>query len=214
MPKVVDHHRRREDLALLTLDVIRTAGIGGATVRQIARRGRLSIGVLTRYFTGKDEMLAFAFRWLAEKTLEDLEQLASTHAPGLPRLEAALRLQTTSDEPGGIGLWLSLWDRAVRNPKFRNEHRAFYGRWRGFVRTCLRDAAALGQMRPLIALDDATDLVVAAVDGIWLEGAFEPARFTAPRRQLLLGLLVNVLTQGNPARSKAAAAKNSRRAVS
>ncbi len=214
MPKVVDHHRRREDLALLTLDVIRAAGIGGATVRQIARRGRLSIGVLTRYFTGKDEMLAFAFRWLAEKTLEELEQLASTHAPGLPRLEAALRLQTASDEPGGIGLWLSLWDRAVRNPKFRNEHRAFYGRWRGFVRTCLRDAAALRQIDPLIGLDEATDLVVAAVDGIWLEGAFEPARFTARRRQLLLRLLVDALTQGNPGRSGSARVRNARRAVS
>jgi len=205
MPKIVDHHRRREDLALLTLDVIKAAGIEGATVREIARRGRLSIGVLTRYFTGKDEMLAFAFRWLTEKMFDELEQLASTHAPGLPRLEAALRLQSASDEPAGIGLWLSLWDRAVRNARFRNEHRAFYGRWRGFVRTCLRDAVALGQIRSSIGLDETADLVVAAVDGIWLEGAFEPTRFTARRRQLLLRLLVSALTQGKSARPARAA---------
>jgi len=204
MPKIVDHHRRREDLALLTLDVIKAAGIEGATVREIARRGRLSIGVLTRYFTGKDEMVAFAFRWLTEKTFADLEQLASAHAPGLPRLEAALRVQSAA-EPAGIGLWLSLWDRAVRNPRFRNEHRAFYGRWRGFVRTCLRDAAALGQISRTTGLDETTDLIVAAIDGIWLEGAFEPTRFAARRRQRMLRLLVNALTQRNAARPARAA---------
>jgi TetR/AcrR family transcriptional regulator, transcriptional repressor of bet genes len=195
MPKIVDHHRRREELALLTLEVIRAVGIEGATVREIARRGGLSIGLLTRYFTGKDEMVAFAFRWLTEKTFAELEQLTALHSPGLPRLEAALRQQSGSEEPAGIGLWLSLWDRAVRNPRFANEHKAFYTRWRGFVRTCLRDAVALQQIKPSIGLDEATDLIVAGVDGLWLEGAFEPTRFAAGRRQLLLRLLVDALTQ-------------------
>ena len=58
MPKIVDHHRRREDLALLTLRVIGAVGIENAAVREIARRGALSLGSLTHYFTSKDDLVA------------------------------------------------------------------------------------------------------------------------------------------------------------
>jgi len=198
MPKIVDHHRRREDLALLTLEVISAVGIEQATLREIARHGGLSLGRLTHYFGSKDDLLAFAFRWLTEKSFAELDQLAAAHPPGLPRLEAALQAMSRFGEPAGIGLWLSVWERATRNPAFANEHRAFYARWRGYVRTCLSDAFALHQRARRAALDEATDLIVAAVDGLWIGGAFEPERFAVARRRSLLRLLTKSLT-GAPA---------------
>ena len=86
MPKIVDHHRRREDLALLTLKVISAVGIENATLREIARRGGLSLGRLTHYFGSKDDLLAFAFRWLTEKSFAELDRLATIHSPGRPRM--------------------------------------------------------------------------------------------------------------------------------
>jgi TetR/AcrR family transcriptional regulator, transcriptional repressor of bet genes len=193
MPKLVDHDQRREDLALLTLDVIRTVGIERTTIREIARRGGLSLGVITHYFSSKDEMVAFAFRWLSEQTFAALEGLAADHPPGLPRLEAALEMQSRSGKPSAVGLWLSLWDRAVRNARFAKEHRAFYARWRGYVRTCLQDAVSLNQIGNA-DLDAAADLIVVTVDGLWLGSAFEPARFSAARRRLLLRRQIDALT--------------------
>jgi AcrR family transcriptional regulator len=194
MPKIVDHHRRREDLALLTLRVIGAVGIENATLREIARRGGLSLGRLTHYFASKDDLLAFAFRWLTEQSFAELDQLATVHPPGRPRLEAAVEAMSRFGEPAGIGLWLSVWERATRNAAFANEHRAFYARWRSYVRTCLSDALALRQSSRRAGLDEATELIVAAVDGLWLEGAFEPERFTAARRRTLLRLQLDALT--------------------
>jgi len=202
MPRVVDHQQRRADLALLTLEVIRTVGIENTTIREIARRGRLSMGKLTHYFTSKDELVAFAFRWLSEKSLAELDQLAATHGPGLPRLEVAVDTMSKVGEPAGIGLWLSLWDRAVRVSAFTNEHRAFYERWRGYVRTCLRDAVALQQIARGTSIDRAADLIVAAVDGLWIGGAFEPARFAPARRRSLLRLQIDALTRAPASRAR------------
>jgi len=194
MPKIVDHHRRRENLALLTLKVISAVGIESATLREIARRGGLSLGHFTHYFASKDELLTFAFRWLTEQSFAELDQLATLHPPGRPRLEAAVEAMSRFGEPAGIGLWLSVWERATRNAAFANEHRAFYARWRSYVRTCLGDALTLQQSSRRAGLDEATDLIVAAVDGLWLEGAFEPERFAAARRRALLRLQLDALS--------------------
>jgi len=194
MPKIVDHHRRREDLASLTLKVISAVGIENATVREIARRGRLSLGSVTHYFASKDDLVAFAFRWLSERSFAELDQLALLHPPGLPRLMAAVDAMARFGEPAGIGLWLSVWERATRSPAFANAHRAFYARWRSYVRASLRDALAPAQRAPRARLDEATDLIVAAVDGLWIGGAFEPERFAAPRRLSLLRLQIEALT--------------------
>jgi AcrR family transcriptional regulator len=208
MPKIVDHEQRREELALLTLGVVRAVGIEGATIREIARRGGLSMGVLTHYFTSKDQMVAFAFRWLTENTFTDLDRLAASHPPGLPRLEAALELQSGRGEPSGIGLWLTLWDRAVRNPMFAKEHRAFYARWRSYVRACLEDAIALRQIGS-VPLDDTTDLIVAAVDGLWLGSAFERRRFADARRRMLLQLQIDAVTGHKPTQPHRSAGRRS-----
>jgi TetR/AcrR family transcriptional regulator, transcriptional repressor of bet genes len=207
MPKIVDHHRRREDLALLTLKVISAVGIENATLREIARRGALSLGRLTHYFGSKDDLLAFAFRWLTEKSFAELDRLATVHPPGRPRLEAAVDAMSRFGEPAGIGVWLSIWERATRNPAFANEHRAFYARWRSYVRTCLSDALGLRPRARPTGLDEATDLIVAAVDGLWIGGAFEPERFAAVRRRALLRLQLDALTRSLTTAAERAASR-------
>ena len=103
MPKIVDHHRRREDLALLTLRVISAVGIENATIREIARRGGLSLGSLTHYFSSKDDLVAFAFRWLAEKSFAELDQLAALHPRGARDSRPPSRPCPGSGNPPGSG---------------------------------------------------------------------------------------------------------------
>jgi AcrR family transcriptional regulator len=196
MPKIVDHNRRRAEIAALTLEVIRTVGIENATIRGIGNRGGLSMGVLTHYFKKKDELLAFAFRWLSDRFFFDLDKLLATTPPGFGRLEVALEaVFPKPGEPAGIALWTSLWERAARNPAFAKEHRAYYTRWRRYVRTFLREAVALRQTPPRLRTNDATDLLVAAIDGLWISSALEPKRFSLARRRALVRQLVGTVTQ-------------------
>ena len=196
MPKIVDHHRRRAKIAALTLEVIRTVGIDNATIRGIGKRGGMSMGVLTHYFKSKDELLGFAFRWLSDRFFSELDGLIAATPPGFDRLDVALEaVFPKPGEPAGIALWMSLWERATRNPVFAREHRAYYARWRRYIRTFLREAVALQQAPASLRITDAADLLVAALDGLWIASALEARRFTVARRRALVGLLVDTVTQ-------------------
>lgn len=207
MPKIVDQHRRREEIASLTVEVIGAVGIESATIREIGRRGGLSMGVLTHYFKNKDELLVFTFRWVADRDFKELDRLLAAAPPGSKRLEIALdAIFPKRGEHAGVGLWASLWDRALRNPAFAREHTRYYARWRRRIRKCLREAVRLQQAPANLRIADATDLLVAAVDGLWIGSALEPKRIAPPRRRALLqrcaDLVVQPKARASPRRSR------------
>lgn len=195
MPKIVDHDRRRREIAMLTLALMRSEGPEKASIRSIAQRGGLSTGVLTHYFKTKDELVVFTFRWLAEYTFGELERLRNRHQPGLQRLQAAMHAHLPQrNEPAALALWMSLWGRALRTPAFAREHRNYYRRWRAYIRACLADAVRTREISPRLDMAEATDLLVAAVDGLWLAMTLEPRRFPARQRQRLLRRTIDAIT--------------------
>lgn len=198
MPKIVDHNRRREEIAMLTCDVIRSVGIDNASIRGIAQWGGLSVRLLTHYFKNKDDLVAFTFRWLTDRSFTDLDRLLAAHPPGLARLEAAFEATVRGPNettPLAIAIWTSVWDRATRNAAFAQEHRAYYARWRSYIGTFLSDAIALHEVPSSLDVTEATDLLVAAIDGLWISSAIEPKRFAGARRLTVLRRLIEVVTQ-------------------
>lgn len=195
MPKIVDRDQRRKEIAMLTLALMRSEGLENASIRSIARRGGYSMGVLTHYFRTKDELVVFTFRWLAEHTFAQLEGLRVRNPAGLARLEAAMDAHLPqASEPAALALWMSLWGRALRTPAFAREHRNYYRRWRAYIRECLDDAKRARRIPARLDVSEATDLLVAAVDGLWLAMTLEPRRFTRLQRKRLLRQTINAIT--------------------
>ncbi len=197
MPRIVDHDRRREEIARLAVRVIQQEGAESATVRRIARVGGFSIGVLTHYFRDKDELVGFAFQWLARQSFADLDAAVAGARPGLTRLRTALEFMVPATAtPSFIRVWLSLWGGAMHNPALARIHRDYYVRWRRYLRRYLSEAVSRGEIAAPRSLRDATDLLTAAVDGYWIGATFEPRRFPPRRRRaLVLQLLATVLGQ-------------------
>jgi AcrR family transcriptional regulator len=199
MPKIVDHDRRREEIAALTLAVIRSVGLENASIRTIARHGRISMGVLSHYFNSKDELVGFSFAWLAQRTFAELEVLLAASPPGLARLRTALGyMLPAAGQSQDFALWMTLWGRAVSNASLARQHRAYYARWRRCVRGFLREAQRLGEVPARLSLADATDLLVATVDGLWIDCMMEPRRFGAARRRALLERLLDLVRERAP----------------
>ena len=57
MVRRTDHNERREAFAAATLRVIMRAGVGGLTVRAVAKEAGFTTGALTHYFRSKDQVL-------------------------------------------------------------------------------------------------------------------------------------------------------------
>ena len=158
-----------------------------ATIRRIATEGGFSIGVLGHYFKDKDDLVAFAFQWMATQSFKELDVAVAAAAPGLGRLRAAMGFMVPAPgEPSFIAVWVSLWDGALKNPALARVHRAYYARWRRHLRRYVREAVVQGEIAPLESSDNAVDLLSAVIDGLWIGVTFEPGRYPLRRRRELV----------------------------
>jgi AcrR family transcriptional regulator len=206
IPKIVDHDRRREDIADVTLRVIRNVGVENATIRAISRAGGFSSGVLAHYFSDKEELIGFAFQWTAEQAFRDLESLSSTHPPGLARVRASLEKMLPVPAPNAehthLAISMSYWSHALHNPKLAAMFHENYERWRNYVRRFLKEAIDAGEVRRDLSIEDEVDLLVSAVDGLWISESLDPARFTARRRNRLIDRMARALEEPRVLRRK------------
>ena len=62
MPKIVDHARRREDIAHVACQVVASYGFEQATVARIARAAGYTTGMLAHYYESKQEIILAALR--------------------------------------------------------------------------------------------------------------------------------------------------------
>jgi DNA-binding transcriptional regulator YbjK len=200
VPRIVDHARRREEIAKLAVRVVQREGAEHATVRRIAKVGGFSIGVLTHYFKDKDELIAFAFQWVARESFAELDGAVAAVAPGLARLRTALEFMVpTAAAPSFIRVWLSLWGGAVHNPALARVHRSYYARWRRYLRRYLAEAVRRAEIIPPRSSRDAIDLLSAGIDGLWIGSTFEPGRFPVRRRRRLVAELLKSVLGGRRA---------------
>jgi TetR/AcrR family transcriptional repressor of bet genes len=82
VPRVADHDRRRRQVAEALLRVIVRGGLAEASLTAVADEAGVSVGLIQRYFSTKDQLLAFAFGYLLDRAQERLD------AARLPRSEA------------------------------------------------------------------------------------------------------------------------------
>jgi AcrR family transcriptional regulator len=196
MPKRVDAGLRRAEIAALVVDVIQREGAASATVRRVSEAGGFSIGVITHYFRDKDELIACAFDWLAERSFDELDRTLAQAGPGLPRLRAALEFMVPRQGASSFpAVWLSLWSGAMHSPGLAGVHRRYYSRWRRILGQCMTEAARGGEIERPLAMADAVDLLSAGIDGLWLAVTFEGRRFSGPRRRRLVSQLMTSIVR-------------------
>lgn len=88
MPKLIDHDRRREEIAEATWRVIHAEGISGVSIRTVAAEAGISTGSIRHVFPSKTELLV--------------------HATELVGRRAWVRIQRHLDEPEPRALVLSV----------------------------------------------------------------------------------------------------------
>lgn len=81
MPKIVDHNKRKKQIAEATWRVILESGMVGATVRNIAKEAGLSLGALRHYFSSQDELLVYAMKLVKEQATTRINAIAKQELP-------------------------------------------------------------------------------------------------------------------------------------
>ena len=166
--------------------VIVRQGLEATTLRDIAREGGFTTGVVSHYFPDKTAVIVGTFTFEAEEW-NILVQRTVTAAPtaeeGLVNL---VRVSIPADPVyrAEWRLWSEMWTYAERDADFAEHLVHSDSAWERFVRDALVRAGDAGLIRA--DLDIATEAAVFArlVDGLGLRSSLS-GRWTAARRQLV-----------------------------
>lgn len=190
MPKIVDHDERRAEIVKAIIKVTAEQGLTGATVRNISREGGFSSGVIAHYFANKDEMIRYAFDFVADRVFRRIDARLKS-AKGVERirviLEEHLPVGKHDDE---TAVCLAFWEMALHDPEQRGQFHVKYRRWREYLRAEMR---ALLPSLDAAELDRRVDLAVAATDGMLITFAIERKRYRQIDRQAMLDTLIDRL---------------------
>jgi AcrR family transcriptional regulator len=170
MPKVVDINERRAELAAAAAQLIARAGVGAATMRDVAAEAGWTTGALTHYFADKRELLLFTFKSsLAQRrAARDARDPAQPRDALLQSLEGALPLD--EDRRRHWMVSVAFCTQAAGDEGLSAAQRDAYREFRDATADLAVRCGAAGD-------EDARALaeqLIAVADGIALQALFDP----------------------------------------
>jgi TetR/AcrR family transcriptional regulator, transcriptional repressor of bet genes len=198
MPKVVDHEQRREELGGAVWRLASRDGLEGVTMRAVAAEAGWSTGALHHYFSDKEELLMFAFRTVADRIRRRLADAGEASAGPFEYLRVLLEqgLPIDTERRAEARVWFAFLGLALTRPALARVQRLTYRAWRDEIADTLREARERGEIAADVDAEHEAAALVALVDGLAIQAAFEP-RFMSAERQL--GLLHERLATLRPA---------------
>ncbi|MGH3319911.1 MAG: TetR/AcrR family transcriptional regulator [Streptosporangiaceae bacterium] len=174
MPKQVDHHQRRQEIADAVCRLVAAHGLHEVSLRHVADEAGVSMGQVQHYFNSKDEMLLFAFQTLSER-VEARIGAAVREAPQPPTQRAILSALLREMLPLGeqaraeAPVWVAFLARAIVEPRlavpFHQDGRALYG----FVGDQIRSAQHAGVAPAMLDPDREANTLLALADGMMIQ---------------------------------------------
>lgn len=210
MPKIVDHVRRREELADAALRLLARSGIRSVTTRAVAEEAGWSPGALSHYFDSHNDLLVHALRRAVQRQADYVRGAiqGSDHDP-LERLRLLMRASLPVDERSIslLRIFLIFYAEAGDDSETSDEVREYLRSWRRSVTRLIVAAQDAGQISSeLDPVDLASDLIALA-DGLAIHAFLDPevlARSTERATALLT--VLESQWRPTPAKSDAASA--------
>jgi AcrR family transcriptional regulator len=107
VPKIVDHEKRRDEIALVACRVVAAHGFAQATVVRIARETGYTTGMIAHYYDSKQEIILAALRLI----LRRIEERLTHRDTGSPDLLAVLceALPVDAQRYTECAFWTAFW---------------------------------------------------------------------------------------------------------
>jgi AcrR family transcriptional regulator len=142
------------------------SGYRGTSVPAIAGQAGVSVGLIYRYFSSKEELFLSVCQASSEAQLNDLAVALAEIADPEERLRAAVRTFVSSLDEGWGAIMVHAWAEADRNPRLRDMLVRVFEQHRGFSAMFIREAIARGEAPPNVDVD-----AIAMAAALLLHGA-------------------------------------------
>ncbi|MEU6409292.1 TetR family transcriptional regulator C-terminal domain-containing protein [Microbispora sp. NPDC046933] len=202
MPRHADPFERRRRVAGALLRVVAAEGLEAASLPRVARELNASTGLVQAYFRSKDELLLFAAGHLGELMRARVAAAlhGTTSADIRERLLRAMSVVAGAHDDGSAEgrVWLAFLARAPFHPALRDMHVAGAEEIREHCLRAFEAARRLGQVPGDTDPQTQALALAAFADGLALQRAVEPEKFTDARvRELLRDHLDRIFAAGD-----------------
>src|SRR3954454_10145777 len=174
---------RRQQMLHAAAALIAAQGYGETRIADVARRAKVSPGLVVYYFGSKDRLLVEALRYCDEKFYATGEEVIWQPHPLTARIETLVKLtfgpDTGTELPGVWGLWLDLWAQAYRHPEVAKGRIELDGRWRQLIAEVVRDGRRNGEVGKVDEHRFAATFA-ALLDGLAIQVALDDPEIDAP----------------------------------
>jgi TetR/AcrR family transcriptional repressor of bet genes len=118
VPKIVDHARRREEIAHVACQVVARHGFEQATVARIARAAGYTTGMVAHYYESKQEIILAALRLMLLRIEQRLTRERETREANLlDVLSEALAIDAQRFTESAF--WMAFWGQVSADKKLK-----------------------------------------------------------------------------------------------
>lgn len=171
---------RREEILSVTVAQIEEVGIEALRIGDVAARLGVSSALTIYHFQSKENLIAEAFRYAAERDLLKLSRLTRAQKPTIERLLSVLHWYSPTGRAKGWRLWIDGWAAAMRNPRLAAVISDLDLRWRGAVADLVREGVADGTF-VVADPEQAATSITAMLDGFAVQNLVHGRRVSRPR---------------------------------
>jgi AcrR family transcriptional regulator len=163
------HADRRARLLDGAIAAIAARGYDAVRLRDVAAACGVTTGMVQHYFDSREELLVAAFERAAFRQVDSWRESARAEPDDARRLQVLLEQMLS--EFGDLDtcvVWSELCASAVRHPDLQTVVRHVFDQWHRLLGDAVAAGVAHGALVPVMPVEQATALLVAAIDGFEL----------------------------------------------
>ncbi|MGO9424116.1 MAG: TetR/AcrR family transcriptional regulator [Steroidobacteraceae bacterium] len=208
MPKIVDHAKRRDEIAHVACQVVASRGFEHATVARIARAAGYTTGMVAHYYDSKQDIILGALRLILLRIEERLtRERDSRDANLLSVLSEALAIDAQRFTE--CAFWMAFWGQVSADRKLKRLNAWVHREYLRLFARCIAEHWPEWSGWPQTVRDQVLRSVVTFINGLTAGAVTSPRDWPARRQIEQLGLQLELLRRWAKARARGTAGLNS-----
>jgi TetR/AcrR family transcriptional regulator, transcriptional repressor of bet genes len=192
MPKIVDHARRRDDIAQVACQVVARYGFEQATVARIARAAGYTTGMVAHYYESKQEIILAALRLMLLRIEQRLTRQRETGEANLVDvLSEALAIDAQRFTE--CAFWMAFWGQVSADRKLKRLNAWVHREYMRLFARCLAEYWSEWPSWPPAVRDQVLRSVVTFMNGLTAGAVTSPRDWPAIMQLEQLRLQLDLL---------------------
>ena len=202
MPKIVDHAKRREEIALVACQVVADNGFEQATVARFARAAGYTTGMVAHYYDSKQDIILAALRLMLLRIEERLTRARDgSEASLLAVLSEALAVDKQRFTE--CAFWMAFWGQVSADKKLKKLNVWVHREYMRLYERCFSAHWPEWAVLPQAARDQVLRSVAITMNGLTVSAVTSPRDWPAATQIEHLNFHLDLLRRwAKPKRAK------------